>query len=120
MTPAELKQAIRCHIYSISGDCSQCPLKGKMYAVCSKELETEVLNYIDELEKKSILFSIEKLQLLQEIDDIGYYAKVVDRALQIAYDLGELCAPLDDYIAMARKEFEEAENELKGEESNDR
>lgn len=52
MTPAELKQALRCHIYSIGGDCSQCPLQGKMYAVCSKELETEVLNYIDELESR--------------------------------------------------------------------
>lgn len=90
MTSAELKQALHCHIYS--GECSQCPLKGKMYAVCSKELETEVLNYIDELEQRT---------------------KKAERALQIAADLGELCAPMEDYI-------EQAENELKGEESNDR
>lgn len=90
MTSAELKQALHCHIYS--GECSQCSLKGKMYAVCSKELETEVLNYIDELERR---------------------AKKAEMALQIAFDLGELCAPMEDYI-------EQAENELKGEESNDR
>lgn len=86
MTPAELKQALRCHIYSISGDCSQCPLKGKMYAVCSKELETEVLNYIDELE---------------------WRAKKAERALQIAADLGELCAPMEDYIEQAKRELAE-------------
>lgn len=90
MTSAELKQALHCHIYS--GECSQCPLKGKMYAVCSKELEMEVLSYIDELERR---------------------AKKAEMSLQIAFDLGELCAPIEDYI-------EQAENELKGEESNDR
>lgn len=90
MTSAELKQALHCHIYS--GECSQCPLKGKMYAVCSKELEMKVLRYIDELERR---------------------AKKAEMGLQIAFDLGELCAPMEDYI-------EQAENELKGEESNDR
>lgn len=34
-------------------------------------------------------------------------ATIVERALEIAEELGELCSPAQNYIEMAEKEFEE-------------
>lgn len=53
------------------------------------------------------------MEVLSYIDELERRAKRAEMLLQIAFDLGELCAPMEDYI-------EQAENELKGEESNDR
>lgn len=51
MTSAELKQALHCHIYS--GECSQCPLKGKMLFECEPEAAQAALDYIEKLEQKN-------------------------------------------------------------------
>lgn len=51
MTSAELKQALHCHIYS--GECSQCPLKGKMLFECEPEVAQAALDYIEKLEQKN-------------------------------------------------------------------
>ena len=46
------------------------------------------------------------------IKDYKHRAEVAERALRIANDLGELCAPVEDYIKQAEKELaEEGEDE---------
>lgn len=50
-----------------------------------------------------------EVALPQELCDILYKhrAEVAERALKIAEDLGELCAPVEDYINQAEKELVE-------------
>lgn len=48
----------------------------------------------------------------QYYDQMKHRAEVAERALKIAEDLGELCAPAEDYIEQAEKELaEEGKND---------
>lgn len=63
--------------------------------------------------------SIKQLYSDEEVEDIArqrdeykHRAEVAERALKIATELGELCAPVEDYIKQAEKELsEEREDE---------
>ena len=44
---------------------------------------------------------------LVELERAEHCAEVAERALKIAEDLGELCAPAEDYIEQAEKELSE-------------
>lgn len=47
---------------------------------------------------------------INELNGAERRIKRAERALEIAEELGELCAPAQNYIEMAKKEFEEKEN----------
>lgn len=47
----------------------------------------------------------------EELEEANHRAEVAERALQIAEELGELCAPRQYYIEKARKELAEEEKE---------
>ncbi len=54
------------------------------------------------------LYSGEEVeQIVKERDEYKHRAEVAERALKIAEDLGELCAPVEDYINQAEKELVE-------------
>lgn len=44
---------------------------------------------------------------LVELERAERRAKIAERALKVAADLGELCAPAEDYIEQAEKELQE-------------
>ena len=46
-------------------------------------------------------------QIVKERAEYKHRALVAEKALKIATELGELCAPVEDYIKQAEKEFAE-------------
>lgn len=56
------------------------------------------------------LYSGEEVeQIVKEREEYKHRAEVAERALKIATELGELCAPVEDYIKQAEKELAEEE-----------
>ena len=56
------------------------------------------------------LYSDEEVEdIARQRDEYKHRALVAERALKIAEDLGELCAPAEDYIEQAEKELAEEE-----------
>ena len=54
------------------------------------------------------LYSDEEVEdIARQRDEYKHRAEVAERALKIAEDLGELCAPVEDYIKQAEKELAE-------------
>ena len=58
------------------------------------------------------LYSDEEVEdIARQRDEYKHRALVAEKALKIATELGELCAPVEDYINQAEKELEEEEKE---------
>ena len=54
------------------------------------------------------LYSDEEVEdIARQRDEYKHRAEVAERALKIATELGELCAPVEDYIKQAEKELAE-------------
>ena len=54
------------------------------------------------------LYSDEEVEdIARQRDEYKHRALVAEKALKIATELGELCAPVEDYIKQAEKEFAE-------------
>lgn len=50
-------------------------------------------------------------EIVKERNEYKHRALVAEKALKIATELGELCAPVEDYIKQAEKELAEEEKE---------
>lgn len=60
------------------------------------------------------LYSGEEVEdIARQRDEYKRRAEVAERALKIAEDLGELCAPAEDYIKQAEKELAEEKKDEK-------
>lgn len=58
------------------------------------------------------LYSGEEVEkIVKEREEYKHRAQVAERALKIATELGELCAPVEDYIKQAEKELAEERKE---------
>lgn len=51
--------------------------------------------------------TMENVALRKQVAEAKHRAEVAERALKIAEDLGELCAPAEDYMEQAEKELAE-------------
>ena len=54
---------------------------------------------------------VQMASLRLDLEKVLHRAEVAERALNIATELGELCAPVEDYIKQAEKELAEEEKE---------
>ena len=60
------------------------------------------------------LYSDEEVEdIARQRDEYKHRAEVAERALKIATELGELCAPVEDYIKQAEKELSEERKDEK-------
>ena len=76
-----------------------------------KERDSEIMSRLAELEDKiesgELCDGAELGQVKKDRDEYKHRALVAEKALKIATELGELCAPVEDYIKQAEKEFAE-------------
>lgn len=61
----------------------------------------------DGKEVKQLYSGEEVEKIVKEREEYKHRAEVAERALKIATELGELCAPVEDYIKQAEKELAE-------------
>ena len=115
MTNEELKKKIESIIRNAKRDFAYCVPEEWAVKVLADAL---IAAGIGDLKEHRIFAgkdgSIKQLYSDEEVEDIArqrdeykHRAEVAEKALKIATELGELCAPVEDYIKQAEKEFAE-------------
>lgn len=112
MTNEKLKKKIISVLQSVEfvtekGWCGQCISLRLDYSAIADALITAGIGDVKEEKFEADHYWNMWQGALVELERAERRAKVAERALKVAADLGELCAPAEDYIEQAEKELQE-------------